>query len=932
MSQNKIRPLRVFISSVMKNKDMPERAPVIKLRNKLYEKLDSYSFFEPFILERNGPSVLDLQTTYLTELRESNLVVILLDSKQPIPDGVQIEISESRNLKIPRIYFIIPGQPGDADRLKNQLLQQQESNFVVPMERSEDYCSVIENAIFRQLVTVFQAYVFQQHNVTSQSDSNSENNNNSVSTLLSSSQFTKEMFNHVGLSKQTVRQLVFHSDQQELLTKPESPLDESIKSLIDRIFNNKQLPFYWDKSMLAAIKAANSDTPLSTSFSKLLQQRLKAVRLFFAGKYTEAAEQLKELMKTPEMKNSSAWILQDTLIDLRNLLAIDDEAQNRWHSENPYQKELDESSTPFYYPGIDHSLNTVYRWTWSENTKRRTASSSEESTYGGRLDVYPDALTDAIIFAACNGSITQIRQLPKNLNLISEMFLEQLQTMTYLKDIIRNKLLMGNTYKEINRWISRYSFLMGQLTDADAMNILQATNSYPIPSERLAVQATALRIVGDYLTDDHFNEIWENLYGCVSTWLATPTLILHPANEILGMFRYCFRIPQSDIADFVDKLAARAPRYYDDLGDIIIGAIDYNNTSQNIRSKISGALEKMIPSKNNIASLGKKIENALISALKYWPQETKNISKKLKENSEQYFAQQISPYLWTEHSDSKFIAFLEQQISLMAVQNKSQRGSLVSVFGTNPFANINNTLEANPKLNEHYSARILSEVIDTLNNPNQLINVKQAAIKLIMLMMATNLVNDVDALKKIDTEHLTAVNPNFFSDQAPTHYIAALHGFIEILKTNNDDGKLLTILTLEQSTKYLLFISEMLVSYIPVALSSHSLRRTIPQILQFLILNNNSHDRENSLIINISQCLLILCFDEEYSDVSLGQLQRLVSDTNNTVLRQLVSQINRLTPEEQTRLHSIKAQLLINSSYSVRDLAKRDFETDNQIP
>ena len=159
-----------------------------------------------------------------------------------------------------------------------------------------------------------------------------------------------------------------------------------------------------------------------------------------------------------------------------------------------------------------------------------------------------------------------------------------------------------------------------------------------------------------------------------------------------------------------------------------------------------------------------------------------------------------------------------------------------------------------------------------------------------------------------------------------------MHGFIEILKTNNDDGKLLTILTLEQSTKYLLFISEMLVSYIPVALSSHSLRRTIPQILQFLILNNNSHDRENSLIINISQCLLILCFDEEYSDVSLGQLQRLVSDTNNTVLRQLVSQINRLTPEEQTRLHSIKAQLLINSSYSVRDLAKRDFETDNQIP
>lgn len=929
MKQNKIRPLRVFISSVMANAKRPEREAVLELRTKLYEKLVSYSFFEPYILEENGPSVMDLESTYLTPLRESNLVVILLDSKQPIPEGVQIEISESRKRKISRIYFIIPGNPGDADKMKDELLQQHESNFVVPLEESLNYCKVIENAIFQQLVVVFQAYVFQQHNVTSQSDENVESNTNSaVSTLLSSSQFSKEMFNQVGLSKQTVRQLVFHEKPRKMLIDPESSLDESIQNLLDCIMNNKRLPFYWDKSMIEAIQAANSDSPLSKEFSQVLQQRLKAVRLFFSGKYTDAAELLKELIQTSEMQNLPVWILQDTLIDLRNLLAIDDETQNRWHPENPYQKRLDESSTPFYYPGIDRSLNKVYSWVREETNKLHTSSSSEERTYGSGINIYPDALADAEIFAACNGSITQIRQLPKHLNLISEMLLEQFQNRIYLKDIIQNKLLMGNTYKNINRWITRYSFLLGQFSDTDAMEILRSINSYPIPIERLAIRATALRIVGDYLTDEHFNAVWSDIYSDVTVWLAEPTLILHPAKEILGMFRYCFRIPQSDIVDFVDKLTTRAPRYYDDLSDIITGAIDHDNANTGIRSKISTALERMIPSKGN-DSFSNKIEIALISLLTSWPKETRHLSEILSDSHEQYFNQHISPNLWTTSSDSEFTQFIEHQISLMNSQNKHQSGGLVTRLSTDPFISMYSAISIDAELNESYSERISSEIVDTLNNPYQTINVKQSALKLMMLTLHTSPTLNVNSLQNIDAKNLAAEDMSLFSVQTPTQYIAVLRSFIEILKLQNDDGKLLTILTLEQSAKYLFFVSEMLIDFLPIALTSNSLRKTIPQILQFLILNNNSHDRENKLTINVSKCLLILCSDQAYSDVSLGQLQRLVSDTNNSVQRQLIVQIKHLSPEIQTRLHSIKTQLLINSSYAVRDLARRDFGTDD---
>lgn len=148
---------------------------------------------------------------------------------------------------------------------------------------------------------------------------------------------------------------------------------------------------------------------------------------------------------------------------------------------------------------------------------------------------------------------------------------------------------------------------------------------------------------------------------------------------------------------------------------------------------------------------------------------------------------------------------------------------------------------------------------------------------------------------------------------------------INISLSGEDGGKILLILTLSQSAEYIYFVSDLLVDFIPLALQDDSLINTIPQILQFLIANNNSHERENKLINNISKCFLILINCQQYCDVALGQLQRLVSDTNNIVQRLLVSNIHSLPSEQQSNLEGIKGQLLTSSSYSVRDLAIRDF-------
>lgn len=86
------------------------------------------------------------------------------------------------------------------------------------------------------------------------------------------------------------------------------------------------------------------------------------------------------------------------------------------------------------------------------------------------------------------------------------------------------------------------------------------------------------------------------------------------------------------------------------------------------------------------------------------------------------------------------------------------------------------------ELNESYPERISSEIVDTLNNPYQTINVKQSSLKLMMLMLHTSLTLNVNLLQNVDIENLTAEDISFFSVQTPTQFIAVLRGFIEILK------------------------------------------------------------------------------------------------------------------------------------------------------
>ncbi|KAF0395050.1 hypothetical protein GBO89_03265 [Pediococcus pentosaceus] len=112
------RALRIFISSAMENGNNFERERILDLRFKLKNRLDEYKIFEPWILEESNTSSIELEDLYKSELIGSELVIVLLDSRYSIPEGVQKEIITARNNNVKRMYFILPGNNNEEQHLK----------------------------------------------------------------------------------------------------------------------------------------------------------------------------------------------------------------------------------------------------------------------------------------------------------------------------------------------------------------------------------------------------------------------------------------------------------------------------------------------------------------------------------------------------------------------------------------------------------------------------------------------------------------------------------------------------------------------------------------------------------------------------------------------------------------------------------------------
>ncbi|WZK65691.1 hypothetical protein V3472_09375 [Lacticaseibacillus rhamnosus] len=67
----------------------------------------------------------------------------------------------------------------------------------------------------------------------------------------------------------------------------------------------------------------------------------------------------------------------------------------------------------------------------------------------------------------------------------------------------------------------------------------------------------------------------DNSLQKIKVWATRKVSIRQSPTDILGLLRNSFRIPQNDIIAILEALVPSLKHYYEELADIIFGAIDY---------------------------------------------------------------------------------------------------------------------------------------------------------------------------------------------------------------------------------------------------------------------------------------------------------------------------------------------------------------------
>lgn len=914
-------PLNVFISSVMRNDAYPERKRILDIRKGLSEELDKYKFIKKFLLEEDNSSSLPLEQEYLTYLHSCDVILFLIDADYPISEGVSIEIAEARVAEKTRIFYIIPSKDDQKNAaIKHKLISQNEKTYI-NIKDSSNFVEEIMDDFLSEIVTVYRSKFinFHYNNVSDDRDKNTFE-----SIAMYQPQLSKKIFENLGLSTQYIRRKVFHGEISNTLNKAQSSLDQGVYDLLVRIFENKELPFGWTDSIVKGLNDLELDKEPDTDFMRIIVDRLRAVGFYYSNNFQRSFGILKEIIKNKKFNDLPSWMIQDILFDTSNLFEIIKRNENKIPSENEYRNRAFEEQQAYYYPGIDRFLENVDNWVRKENNKKITTSYNEQSSYGSGIMVYADELLRAAVMAISNGSITQIKQIPNNLNIMSELFLVRFEDKDSLKDVLMNNLLMGQSYSNIKRWTNHYRYILGQFNENDSESILKSCRSCPDDIQRITSEAVAFRIVGDYLSNDSFRKIWEEYFSEIKAWINENDFSIIPMNEILGLFRYLFRIPQEDIIWFLNKMTAiGVKRFYEDLADIVYGAIDHKGLDNSQREQVCNVLYKIIENYKG-KMLTNKITNALIVVFTKWPSESEKLLKYIVKNNEKYFNNNIKLYISYQND---YQLFLNDQFEEMRRQNEQQNGQRVSLFGIDPFMNIYSRFDKNRFMDDEILNKLFKEMVDTLNNSFQTFEIKRSVTK-VALMLLTD--DDIKyklkeyLVKNIKLDAMVAESTSFFESAVPTNLIDLIRGIMGISLSLKENKDLIYILSNSNSPAYVECLTDILVDFIKLSIKDESKIEMIPQVLQFLITYNNRNS-DNQILINISKCFLSISDDKSYGEFAIGQLKLLVTDTNDTVKRQVVEEIFEIKNETNPDLEIIKKILMQSSSFSVRDLANRKF-------
>lgn len=482
--------LNVFISSAQRDENGFRWSEV---RRKVKEQLEECPYIVPFIID---VVTSEMPSTQLFQYEVSKTDVVVMLIKGEVRPGTSAEFATATKHKKPLlVYFLKDENPSLEVIQLRKAVQMDDRCTYRNMDTFDNIAEIVRNDVIANAIRYYQHGHFTKGGadtafvevsaVAAEAASSTKHGAPTKTSIALFSSSYKHIFELLGI------------DPPDSADSAESPLHAFGIAALDWLVTGA--PLNCDSEILKLIENLG-DLYDSTDW---LLKRWNAIRFEISGDCEKALEAEKEALALAREANLPNWIINDILIDCRN---IENEVQNQkreWIFDSDSQKELKELETIVYLPVLDRYLTDIYDALAKEEFRYQTASPNTVF-YGTSLGTVINNVENYFFSAILYGSYTHMVITRKILARVLYKYDELTQMRPLLLDCMKMLVIHGDA-EQFNKtidykWDDAYAEIVSH-----ADEIWTLTNAAE-PPRREAIKQAVISKLGLYLSDSKFEE------------------------------------------------------------------------------------------------------------------------------------------------------------------------------------------------------------------------------------------------------------------------------------------------------------------------------------------------------------------------------------------------------------------------------------------
>ena len=711
--------IRVFISSIC-----GDRGRYDSLRKSLKDTIESTGIAQVYLFG-DRPRTTTAINDYTWSVEDSDVCIFIIDNKDGIPKGVQNEIDTANRNGIKALYYFCTEFSNEKTQLQLSLEGSGKTKFNV----IENFDELMENGaknLLEEITITYHLYC-KGRLIENNSEINVSVSGAEIKELekIEDKYLPKVTFKNIDksaryiLSKALPKNSLFNSEKES-----SSPLDEYELHFLNVLFGEESITDFQIEEYFAELGKIQDEDYLN-----IVKIRWAGIVAYFKGDLQFCLSEYQKAYQEAQKLDVSSWILQDLLIDIRNISILNGEIVNYYTLES--QQKLDEFEEQFHYPVLDR-INSSIEEKYIKGLYKKKMDSPNTVYFGSDFSEYGELFASKFLIAMYNGSLTHIRLFFKEMKDFMFYLSEKYDDWIIRKNLLKYAIVSGEE-KEIVQIVDAYPELLNKMSNTDAIDIIEFSTCIPVEYYREKTVMKAFGTIGYYLDDTTFTEYENRILDYLFDALKKKEIpYLLGTNMFTSLKKVARRMSQEKLVELcLYVFKSGYSRWYMDMFKFI-ERVDLSAVNEDLRRRLIIYIEELLYDENNSELFSQKILVYLRNSDRV---NTERLDGIIKDKFPKYYKHNY--LIDTCNGDKKvcqdYILELKKSIS---ERNKTQgKNGMFSGYARNDYVTLRNIFKDRILPEESVVKELMTLAFETIEESKESLITKIDAVEFIIMVL-----------------------------------------------------------------------------------------------------------------------------------------------------------------------------------------------------